>query len=96
MWMTKRRISFVSVECLKNSIFIRPVKYKSNIYLTSFIDSLDLKNITLVMTDIGGILGQKYASQHPENIKAMIFMETPFADAETFYKNGGIMQRMMF
>jgi len=65
-------------------------------YLEAFIASLKLKNITLVMTDIGGILGQKYARLHPENIKAMTFMETPISDAVTFYKNGVMMQRMMF
>ena len=65
-------------------------------YLAAFIDSLELKNITLVMTDIGGILGQKYARLHPENIKGMVFMETNLSDAETFQKNGGMMQRMMF
>lgn len=65
-------------------------------YLSSFIDSLELKNVTLVMTDIGGILGQKYARLHPENIKGMVFMETPLSDAETFHKTGGMMQHMMF
>ena len=65
-------------------------------YLSSFIENLDLKNITLVMTDIGGIIGSNYAINHPERIKGLIFMEAPMGDAETFHKNGGFMQRMMF
>ena len=65
-------------------------------YLEGFIDSLDLQNITLVMTDIGGIMGTRYAMDHPDNIKGLVFMETPIADARTFHKNGGMMQRMMF
>lgn len=65
-------------------------------YLEAFIDSLKLKNITLVMTDIGGVLGTRYAMKHPENIKGLIFMEAPFGDAQTFHKNGGMMQHMMF
>lgn len=65
-------------------------------YLQAFIDSLKLKNLTLVTTDIGGILGTKYAMEHPENIKGLVFMETPFGDAQTFHKNGGMMQHMMF
>ena len=65
-------------------------------YLEAFIDSLQLRNITLVMTDIGGILGQRYARSHSRNIKGMVFMETPISDAETFHKTGGMMQRMMF
>jgi haloalkane dehalogenase len=65
-------------------------------YLYSFIDALKLDNITLVMTDIGGIVGQKYARLHPEKIKGMVFMETPLTDAVTFHKTGGIMQHMLF
>jgi len=65
-------------------------------YLNAFIDSLQLQNITLVMTDIGAVLGTHYASKHPNNIKGLVFMEAPFGDAETFHKNGGLMQHMMF
>ena len=65
-------------------------------YLEAFIDALDLKNITLVMTDIGGVVGTRYAKDHPENVKALVFMEAPLGDARTFHKNGGMMQHMMF
>ena len=65
-------------------------------YLSSFIEELDLQNITFVMTDIGGIIGSNYAINHPEKTKGLVFMETPIGDAETFHKNGGFMQRMMF
>ncbi len=65
-------------------------------YLASFIDSLNLTNLTLVMTDIGGILGTKYALENPSNIKGLVYMETPFGDSRTFHKNGGMMQHMMF
>ena len=65
-------------------------------YLEAFIDSLNLKNVTLVMTDIGGVLGTRYAMNHPENTKGLVFMEAPLGDARTFHKNGGMMQHMMF
>ncbi|MEM7371181.1 MAG: haloalkane dehalogenase [Bacteroidota bacterium] len=65
-------------------------------YLQAFIDGLDLRNLTLVMTDIGGIIGTQYAMNHPERIKGLVFMETPLSDARTFHKDGGMMQRMMF
>jgi len=65
-------------------------------YLSAFIDSLKLTNITLVMTDIGGVIGTRYAMNNPNKIKGLVFMEAPFADAETFHKNGGMMQHMMF
>lgn len=65
-------------------------------YLSAFIEALDLRNLTLVMTDIGGILGNAYAMNHPERIKGLVFMETPLSDAKTFHETGGMMQHMMF
>jgi len=65
-------------------------------YLGAFIDALNLTNITLVMTDIGGIIGTSYAMNKPEKIKGLVFMESSLSDAQTFHKNGGFMQRMMF
>jgi haloalkane dehalogenase len=44
-------------------------------YLEAFIDSLGLKNVTLVLHDWGAILGFDYAKKHRENIKAIAFME---------------------
>ena len=65
-------------------------------YLSAFIDSLDLTNLTLVMTDVGGVLGTHYAKNHPDKIKGLVFMEAPISGAETFHKTGGMMQHMMF
>ena len=65
-------------------------------YLEAFIESLELNNLTLVMTDIGGIIGLRYAMDHPQKIKGLVFMETPLAPAENFHQTGGMMQRMMF
>jgi haloalkane dehalogenase len=44
-------------------------------YLEGFIDSLGLKNVTLVIHDWGAILGFHYANEHRDNIKAIAFME---------------------
>ncbi len=65
-------------------------------YLTAFIEELNLANITLVMTDIGGIIGTSYAMNNPGKIKGLVFMESSLSDAQTFHKNGGFMQHMMF
>jgi len=65
-------------------------------YLSAFIDSMGLSDITLVMTDVGGIVGTRYAMSHPEKIKSLVFLETPLSDAETFHKTGGMMQHMLF
>jgi len=47
-------------------------------YLQSFIEALDLKNITLVIHDWGSALGFYYAFKHPKNIKGIAFMEAIF------------------
>lgn len=44
-------------------------------YLSAFIAALGLDNITLVIHDWGSGLGFHYASQHPERIKGIAFME---------------------
>ena len=44
-------------------------------YLNAFIDKLDLKNITLVLHDMGAGMGFHYANLNRDNIKAMAFME---------------------
>lgn len=44
-------------------------------YLESFIEKMELKNITLVMHDWGAALGFYYAMRHEENVKGLAFME---------------------
>jgi len=44
-------------------------------YIDGFIETLGLKNITLVLHDWGSALGFHYAARHSENIKAISFME---------------------
>jgi haloalkane dehalogenase len=44
-------------------------------YVEGFIESLDLKNITLVMHDWGSALGFHYAMRHEDNVKGIAFME---------------------
>ena len=44
-------------------------------YLEGFIKALDLKNITLVVHDWGSALGMHYARRHPDNVRAIAFME---------------------
>ena len=51
-------------------------------YLHTFIEALDLKNITLVIHDWGSGLGFYYAYKHPENIKGIAFMEAIYKTAK--------------
>ncbi len=44
-------------------------------YLQRFIETLELKRITLVIHDWGSALGFHYAHQHESNIKGLAFME---------------------
>jgi len=44
-------------------------------YMDKFIESLQLKNITLVMHGWGSIIGLDYAMRHEKNCKALVFYE---------------------
>ncbi|MDJ0745075.1 MAG: alpha/beta fold hydrolase [Xenococcaceae cyanobacterium MO_167.B27] len=45
--------------------------------VTEFIETLDLENITFVGHDWGGPIGLSYAVDHPENVEAFAFFESP-------------------
>ncbi|WP_170178522.1 alpha/beta fold hydrolase [Flammeovirga pectinis] len=44
--------------------------------LDTLLESLDLKNITLVVNDWGGPIGLSYALKHPEKIKKIVIMNS--------------------
>ena len=52
----------------------RPEDHARN--LTTLIEALDLKDITLVVQDWGGPIGLSYAINHPENVKRLVIMNT--------------------
>lgn len=45
-------------------------------YFDAFVDSLGLKNITLVMHGWGSLVGFDYARRHPDNVKGLAFYES--------------------
>ncbi len=45
-------------------------------YLTEFIDTLQLRHITLVATDTGGMISFCYAADHADNVAGIVFYET--------------------
>jgi haloalkane dehalogenase len=65
-------------------------------YVKEFIESLQLKNITLVVNDLGSLLGLKYAVENPQHIKRIVFIEAAFMPPEKWYKQLTLMQKMMF
>lgn len=50
-----------------------PTHYR---YIEGFIKALDLKNITFVIHDWGSAFGFHYASENPDNVKGIAFMES--------------------
>ncbi len=66
-------------------------------YITGFIESMGLQNITLVIHDWGSALGFHYARQNEGNVRAIAFMEAlvrPFSWAN-FGGPGALMFRAM-
>ncbi len=70
-------------------------------YFEAFVDTLALRNITLVLHDWGSSLGLHYASQNPGNIKAIVTMESllapifPAASLDTLPEGLGTFFRMV-
>jgi len=64
-------------------------------YIESFIDTLGLKNVTLVIHDWGSALGFYYAMQHEENVKGIAFMEAIIAPVKS-WKDFPSKARLMF
>lgn len=50
--------------------------YQQIEFVEAFINSLQLKNITLVMHEWGSVIGFDYAMRFPKNIKSLIFYES--------------------
>lgn len=48
-------------------------------YLSGFIETMGLENVTLVIHDWGSALGFDYAARNPDNVKAIAFMEAVVA-----------------
>ncbi len=63
-------------------------------YLTGFIETLGLKNITLVVHDWGSALGFQYAMEHESNVRAIAFMEAITRPIK--WSDVGMMDRYLF
>jgi haloalkane dehalogenase len=65
-------------------------------YLKSFIDSLHLENITIVVHDLGSLYGIKYAVENPDNVKNIILLESVFMPTNEWYKQLPLSAKLMF
>ncbi|MEQ9300490.1 MAG: haloalkane dehalogenase [Cyclobacteriaceae bacterium] len=63
--------------------------------LKGFISQLGLKNLILVVNDLGSFVGLHYAAQHPENIKGIVMIEASYMPGEEWYKQLTFKQKMM-
>ncbi|GAA4674704.1 haloalkane dehalogenase [Gordonia humi] len=52
-------------------------------YLETWFDTLDLRNVTLVVQDYGAALGVAWASRHPDRVKAVLLAEPVIRDIES-------------
>lgn len=52
--------------------------------LSMFLDNLTAEKITLVVTDMGSVLGLNYAVKHPERIAAIVMSEAVFQPPQEF------------
>lgn len=48
-------------------------------YFDSFVESLDIETVTLVLHDVGGFVGLGWAADNPERVSGVVLMETGFA-----------------
>ncbi len=56
---------------------VNAYSYKSHVrWMKKFIETLDLKNITLVAQDWGGMIGMRVLSEKPERFKRLVAMNT--------------------
>lgn len=66
-------------------------------YVDGFIDALGLRDVTFVVHDWGSGLGFQYAARHPDNVKALAFMEAillPIPSYEAMGEKGASFWRM--
>ena len=63
-------------------------------YLEAFVSELGLKNVTLVLHDWGGGVGLSYARRHPDNVRAIAFMEAVIKPMT--WDEMGLLNRIVF
>ena len=65
-------------------------------YVSGFIQRMNLKNVLVVVTDIGSLYGLKYAIENTANVAGIVFIEGMFMPSAEWYKSLKMKQKMMF
>ncbi len=56
-------------------------------YFDVFMEAMDLRDITLVVNDMGSMLGLHWASRHPDRIKGIVLIEAAMLDSRSWWKH---------
>ncbi|MCH9686651.1 MAG: haloalkane dehalogenase [Deltaproteobacteria bacterium] len=56
-------------------------------HFDAFMDAMDLRDITLVVNDVGSMLGLHWASRHPDRVKGIVLVEAAMLDARSWWKH---------
>lgn len=56
-------------------------------HFDAFMDTMDLRDITLVVNDMGSMLGLHWASRHPDRIKGIVLIEAAMLDSRSWWKH---------
>jgi len=62
----------------------------------AFMDAMDLRDVTLVVNDLGSVLGLHWASRHPDRVKGIVLVEAAMLDAESWWKHLPLRMKMTF
>lgn len=56
-------------------------------HFDAFMDAMDLREITLVVNDVGSLLGLHWAARHPDRIKGIVLIEAAMLDSRSWWKH---------
>jgi haloalkane dehalogenase len=65
-------------------------------YLEAYIETAGLRDIVLVVNDLGSVLGLMYAARHPENVQRIVYAEALFMPIEQWFRQLTFFQKTMF
>ncbi|MGE3725050.1 MAG: alpha/beta fold hydrolase [Candidatus Sericytochromatia bacterium] len=65
-------------------------------FLSDFIEAQNYRDMTLVVTDLGSVIGIHYALQHPERVKRLVILEGAYMPSQEWIQSITPFQQMMF
>lgn len=56
-------------------------------HFDAFMDAMDLRDLTLVVNDVGSMLGLSWAFRHPDRVKGIVLIEAVMLDSRSWWKH---------